>query len=415
MSIASLAFLIHKSPLKPKLPLKFEPEYIVVKGTIKENDVLAKVLQKNGVHNEHVNKICQALNKVFSIEKIQPKKNFEIYFSTDKIFDHFIYRIDPTQAYRVNRSSSNTFNALEMVEQTVWVEKKITVTVKKFLEVDLREAGYDPNLIDNLTYELGDYVFGWQVDFFSEQRVGDKLEVFLEQEYIIGQDKPIPGGKHMRILAASYYGQATRQKENYGIRFQPEGQKRPSYFDREGKALQRVFLRAPFTKGVFRVSSGFNRKRFHPILRTYRAHHGTDYAASAGTPVAAIGKGTIIRASWYKGYGNCIDIRHNARYVSRYGHLSKIAVKVGQAVDQGRYIGNVGSTGLSTGPHLHFEMLVDGSQRNFLAMSFPAASSLTKDQMIAFSPVRDELLAKLKSGLIEDPKQLAQISNEKNL
>jgi murein DD-endopeptidase MepM/ murein hydrolase activator NlpD len=215
----------------------------------------------------------------------------------------------------------------------------------------------------------------------------------LEQEYAIGSDRPLRGS--LRILAAEYRGKATKHKDNIALRYQAPDAKQPDYFDSDGSAVRRAFLRSPFTHGAFRVSSSFSQHRFHPILRIWRPHHGTDYAAPFGTPVAAIGNGTVVRAEWYKGYGKCIDIRHNNVYTSRYGHLSRIAVRTGQSITQGQYIGNVGSTGLATGPHLHFEMQVNGMQHNFIAMSFPSASAVSKENMPDFFRVRDELLSQL--------------------
>ncbi len=375
------------------------PPVIITTGTVQSGDVFAVMLtRRGGLQQQYVAPIEKAFFKQFKDKTIQPKDFFEIITSTTGEFQKFIYRTDPTHAFEVTRSSNNVYEAEATTQKTVWIEKRISVQVTKFLEYDLRAAGYDATLIDNLTTELGDSIFGWRVDFFTEQRKGDKLDVVLEEEYLIGQDKPIKGGKFMRVIVASYTGSGTKNKENIAVRYQPPGAKRPEFYDPDGGAMRRAFLRAPFTKGAFRVSSGFNNHRLHPILRIYRPHHGTDYAASVGTPVAAIGNGTVVRAEWYKGYGNCVDVRHNNKYTSRYGHLSKIGVRRGQPIAQGQYIGRVGNTGLSTGPHLHFEMLVDGSQRNFLTMSFPASSSVSKADMPEFIRVRDEALTRLKGA-----------------
>jgi murein DD-endopeptidase MepM/ murein hydrolase activator NlpD len=283
------------------------------------------------------------------------------------------------------------------------MEKRVTGQITDNMYKDLLKMGYDDNFVANLVYDLADNIFAWRIDFFTEQRPGDTFDILLEEEYILGSDKPLRG--RGRVIAAIYNGKATKTKDNYAIRFQPKDAKQPDYYDIDGKAVRRAFLRAPFTHGAFRISSRFNSHRFHPILRIYRPHHGTDYAASVGTPVASIGKGTVVRAEWYKGYGNCIDIRHTSKFTSRYGHLSKIAVRRGDSITQGQYIGKVGTTGLSTGPHLHFEMLVDGEQRNFLTMSFPAASAVSNSDMPDFIRVRDEALARLNARQAESPKQ----------
>lgn len=382
------------------------PPVVITTGTVQAGDVFGVLLVSKGkLDSKYISPIQKSFREQFKPESIQPGHTFEIVTSTTGLFQQFTYKLDPVHSYTVIRSSMNVYACTEDIRKTVWIEKRMAVEISKFLEFDLRNAGYDPSLIDNLTYELGESIFGWRIDFFTEQRKGDKLDVLLEEEYLLGQDRPIKGGKHMRVIAASYTGSGTKNKENIAIRFQAANLKRPDYFDQEGKAMRRQFLRAPFTKGVFRISSGFNPNRRHPILRVYRPHHGTDYAASIGTPVAAIGNGTVVRAEWYKGYGNCVDIRHNNRYTSRYGHLSKIAVHRNESIAQGQYIGKVGNTGLSTGPHLHFEMLVDGSQRNFLRMSFPASSAVSKSDMPDFLRVKDEALARLAARTVSQPKQ----------
>ncbi|OVE77596.1 hypothetical protein BVX98_02415, partial [bacterium F11] len=213
-----------------------------------------------------------------------------------------------------------------------------------------------------------------------------------------------------RILAAYYKGAATKEKDNYAIRFQATGDKRAEYFDLKGKAVRKVFLRAPFKRGNFRISSRFSRRRFHPIKRIYRPHHGVDYAASVGTPIAAIGKGTVVHAGWKGAYGKCLEIRHTKRYTSRYGHLSKFRVKKGETVEQGQYIGNVGTTGLSTGPHLHFEMHVNGKQENFLRLNFPSGKPISAKNIDEFRKVRDQVLVRLKS----EEKKLATSAKNKS-
>lgn len=407
LGLGSLAILF--ALLRPGHKIHFfrppEPPVLITTGTVRAGDVFAVMLTRQGkLDPRFVSPIQKALQGQFKPENIQPGHLFEIVTSTWGDFRRLTYKTDSIHSYVITRSSENLYNLDEITLKTVWVEKHLSVEVTKFLEWDLRKDGHNSSLIDNLTYELSESIFGWRIDFFTEQRKGDKLDVLLEEEYIVGEEQPLKGGKHMRVIAASYIGSGTKNKENMAVRYQAPEAKRPDFFDPEGKAMQRQFLRAPFTKGVFRISSGFNRKRLHPILRTYRPHHGTDYAASVGTPVAAIGKGTVVRAEWYKGYGNCVDVRHSPRYTSRYGHLSKIAVRRGESLAQGQYLGRVGNTGLSTGPHLHFEMLVNGTQQNFLRMSFPASSSVAKSDMPDFYRVRDEALARLTARPVDQPK-----------
>lgn len=403
----ALSALLMQGEVTSRLRFNNEPPVLITTGTIQNGDVLAVALTKRGgLDQRYVAKIEQALNRVYNLRTIQPGHTFEIVTSTDGIFQKFTYHISAIESYVIHRSSDDVYSTEKTEQQTVWMEKRVSGNVTENIYRDLLKQGYDDAFVANLVADLADNIFAWRIDFFTEQRPGDTFDILLEQEYLLGSEKPLWNGRG-RILAATYNGKATKVKDNVAIRFQAKSENRPDYYDADGGAVRRAFLRAPFTHGAFRISSRFNPHRFHPILRTYRPHHGTDYAASKGTPVAAIGKGVVVRAERYKGYGNCIDIRHNSKYISRYGHLSKIAVKRGDSVQQGQYIGRVGSTGLSTGPHLHFEMLVDGTQRNFLTMSFPAASSVSQANMPEFTRVRDEMLARLNARPPESPQQVS--------
>jgi murein DD-endopeptidase MepM/ murein hydrolase activator NlpD len=298
----------------------------------------------------------------------------------------------------VTVSSTSVYGYQEVVKPVVWVEKWLSVDVTESLYVDMLKAGYSNGFVASLIGEgISDNIFAWKIDFFTEQRPGDRLEVLYEQQYIIEDGKQVPVN-NVRVLAASYVGKATKRKENHAYRYQSGDATKPDYYDEEGNALRKAFLRAPFTHRAFRLSSGFSSRRFHPILRVYRPHHGIDYAASYGTPAASIGKGKVIYTGWKSGFGNTVEIRHNGTFVSRYGHLSSIAVKLGQSVEQGQMVGRVGNTGLSTGPHLHFEMLVNGSQRNFLNLDFPSASAVDPKYLSDFKQTRDNLQARLTSG-----------------
>ena len=171
------------------------------------------------------------------------------------------------------------------------------------------------------------------------------------------------------------------------------------YFDAEGASLRRAFLHAPLN--FRRISSGFTNRRFHPILRIWRPHHGTDYAAATGTPAVAVGDGVVFARGYEGGLGNVVKVRHNGTYSTYYGHLSRFAkgVNVGTRVRQGQVIGYVGSTGLSTGPHLHFEMIKNGTSVNFLTLKVPSVGSVPAERKRAFDEKRDKVLAPLEKQL----------------
>ena len=365
-----------------------EEKILISTGTVREGQTLASVLEEKKLPSPIIYRIQSTLGKSFNLRRMKPGHQFDVVTSTDGVFKRFHYHTSSIHSYTVTRSSSGVYDCQETSQKTVWMEKKVDVKVTDNIYTDLLRAGYNETFVANLVGELADNIFAWRIDFFTEQRTGDELAVLLEQEFALGSDQPL-SGRRLRILAAYYEGKSTKRKENFAFRYLAQGQKKADYFDEKGKAVRKAFLRAPFTHGGFRISSHYNPKRFHPIKRVYRPHHGIDYAAATGTPVAAVGRGTVILAGWNGGYGKCVEIRHSSKYVSRYGHLSRIAVKKGQIVEQAQYIGRVGSTGLSTGPHLHFEMIDNGRRRNFLRMNFPSAKSVSAKNLEEFKKVKN--------------------------
>lgn len=202
--------------------------------------------------------------------------------------------------------------------------------------------------------ELADRVFAWKIDFSRDLKVGDSYRILYER--LVRPDGTARSG---RVLAVRFE-LSGRLHEAY--RFEVNG--REDWYDGEGESLRRAFLRAPLE--FRRISSSFSTGRFHPILRRVRAHNGIDYAAAPGTPVRAVGDGVIRRAGWGGGYGNLVEISHQRGYASRYAHLRGFArgILPGVRVKQGDLIGYVGSTGLSTGPHLHYEFHSNGRPVN---------------------------------------------------
>jgi len=233
------------------------------------------------------------------------------------------------------------------------------VEVKSTLWDAFMERGLPPILLVNLVN-----IFAWEVDFATETQKGDSLKVLYA-----------PDGT---VYYAEYIGKSVGR--HVAARFMG------SYYDEEGNSVRRAFLRSPLRS--YRITSGFG-VRFHPILRRWRPHHGVDYAAPYGTPVRSVANGTVIFAGWRRGYGKTVVVRHNNGYTTLYGHLSRIYVKRGQYVEQGQSIGAVGSTGLSTGPHLHYEVRHYGKRINPLLIKSEPEKPLPED-------LRDEFQAVLR-------------------
>lgn len=228
-----------------------------------------------------------------------------------------------------------------------------------------------------LAWDLAD-VFAWNVDFTRDIQPGDGFSVVVERRVSDEGET-----RYGRVLAAEL---TVSGKTLTAYRFEEGG--RSGFYDASGKSLRRAFLRAPVQ--FRRISSGFNRARFHPVLQIYRRHAGIDYAASPGTPVQAAGEGTVLRAGWSGGYGNLVEIRHRNGVTTRYGHLRGFApgIRSGTRVSQGDVIGFVGSTGLSTGPHLHYEFLVNGRQQDPRALRDADGPPIPEGDRSAFDQVR---------------------------
>jgi len=236
-------------------------------------------------------------------------------------------------------------------------------------------------------------VFGGVIDFVMDPRKGDQLHLVYEEHFLEGVKV-----RDGNILAASY---TNRGKTHNAFRY-VDSQGRTNYFSEDGVSMRRAFLLAPvdFT----RVSSGFNLRRLHPIYKTIRPHRGIDYAAPRGTPVYAAGDGRVLKSGYTRANGNYVFIKHGEQYVTHYLHLHKRKVSAGQSVAQGQVIGTVGSTGAATGPHLHYEFLVNGVHRNprTIHKKLPKAKSLPEAEMprylAAISTISTQLAALQKDS-----------------
>jgi murein DD-endopeptidase MepM/ murein hydrolase activator NlpD len=232
-------------------------------------------------------------------------------------------------------------------------------------------------------------VFQWSVDFLTEPRDGDRYAVTWSEDRT-------PDGRiwGREVVAGVYDGRAAGRA--VGVLFEGD------FFDQKGDALESLFLRAPLN--YRRISSTFSRGRYHPILRKVRPHHGIDYAAGRGTPVVTVGEGRVVFAGRKGGYGNVVEVRHPADYLTRYGHLNSISVRSGAHVRQGQLIGTVGSTGLATGPHLHFEITQRGGWINFLSLKAQRARQVAKAKRSAFQALLAKRLAALEGEVAAAPK-----------
>ncbi|MDZ7783059.1 MAG: peptidoglycan DD-metalloendopeptidase family protein [Halioglobus sp.] len=259
------------------------------------------------------------------------------------------------------------------------------------IQSSLFMAGQDAGLSHNLIMQLAE-VFGGVIDFVLDPRKGDSIHVIYEDLYIDGEK--LADGE---IIAASFINQG----ETFNAYRYTDSQGEVGYYNKEGVSMRKAFLMAPvdFT----RISSNFNLRRLHPIYKVARPHRGTDYAAPRGTPVYAAGDGHVMETGYTRANGNYVFIKHGERYITKYLHLNKRKVKRGQRVSQSEVIGTVGSTGAATGPHLHYEFLVNGVHRNprTIHKKLPKAKSLAADELERFRESIDKVATQL-AGLHSD-------------
>ncbi|MEA3363962.1 MAG: M23 family metallopeptidase [Thermodesulfobacteriota bacterium] len=316
---------------------------------------------------------------IFPFTKICAGQPYRI-IKIDEQFSSFIYEIDAEEQLVISRDPDQ----INMERQPILYDVR-TELVQGIIKCSLFEAVAESGEEPELAFVLAD-IFGWDINFILDLRVGDTFLALVEKRFREGQ----PAG-YGKVLAAEFVNQNEAFK---AVRFK-EGEQKVSFYNEKGENMRKAFLKAPLS--FTRISSGYTMRRLHPITKVYKPHPAIDYAAPTGTPVKAIGDGTVVVKGYSKGNGNYLKIRHNNGYVSMYLHLNGFARKVtkGRRVDQGQVIAYVGSTGMSTGPHLDFRMTRHGKPINPLKIKAPAAKSVSKEHLAEFQTLAAPLLARL--------------------
>jgi murein DD-endopeptidase MepM/ murein hydrolase activator NlpD len=386
LTFASVIFIILVlekvvSELKVSLPKVKLQNY---SATINSGDSLYQIFSSLNFSKQEINNVITEFEKIFDTKKIKVGDNYTITYSTDNKLIKFEYIPNVINSYIVEKISGTNYSSYHLKHN---LEEKIVLISGK-IEKTLWDSITSLNLSGEVVLNFAD-IFAWQIDFLTETRTNDKFKIILKQYFLKGKKY-----KDGEILAAYYNGSFT--KEHYGILFVDDDGTR-GYYDLNGNSLSKTFLRAPLN--YRRISSFFTYKRFHPILRYFRPHLGIDYVAPTGTPVVTIGDGKIIFVGWKNGFGKTVVIKHNNVYTTSYGHLSKFkkGIYVGRKVKQGDVIGYVGSTGLSTGPHLDFRIQQNGRYVNFLTLNFPSSRSVSKQKMVEFNKQKNSLLSYFNS------------------
>ena len=349
--------------------------------TVENNDTLEKVFKKYNIDNAEINNLISEIVKK-KLTNLSPGVAIRIVTKEEKGTNKIIslsYPIDAVTSVEVKRNK-DIFDVSKIVLELNKKEIVLSNTIKNNLYSSAIEVGIEPNIIVEFAN-----MFGFEVDFQRDIRTGDTFEIYYEQ-YVDDENVVRNTGK---IIYASMF---VNNKELSLYNFKYDNSQ--GYYDVDGKSVIKTLMKTPINGA--RLSSSFGMRK-HPILGYNKLHQGTDFAAPKGTPIMASGSGVILRAQKYKGYGNYVSIKHNSTYVTAYGHMSKYGrgIKKGVRVNQGRIIGYVGSTGMSTGPHLHYEVLKNGKRINSQRMKLPSGKILNNEARNKFEVDRIKIDVKL--------------------
>ena len=366
--------------------------------TLTRGTALSQALDSRGFNVDQIREITRLLEAYRLPRALRPGTALRFALGATGVPERILIALTPDSLLHFVRSDSVWSTRVEQVPFVM-----DTVRISGTIESSLWSAKLGGDLdrfgkkdYEDLVYDLAD-ILAWKVDFTRDLRRGDALRVVVERKI-----RPDGTVRSRHFLAIEF------RNGDRVIRAipQPRPNGRFAYFDEEGHSLRGAFLRYPVP---YRITSHFTGRRFHPLLRRWRAHEGIDYGAPYGAPVEATASGTVTRAGFMGAYGRLVELRHPGEIRTRYAHLSSIAgdVRPGAHVDQGQIIGRVGASGLATGPHLHYEFLQNGRHKDPLTVQVPNAPSLASSELEQFNRDRDDALALLYAVPVSDAIQIS--------
>ncbi|MDC0664029.1 peptidoglycan DD-metalloendopeptidase family protein [Marinobacter sp. SS21] len=369
-------------PIAAPIDVPEEPAYDWSNFQIESGDTLSSLFKQAGFNDGLMLSVIHGDGEADKLQRLYAGET--ISFATDSAGALAAIKLQRSRLESLNIERTDTGYTGERV--VLEPEARITYAEAE-IESSLFGAGQAAGLTDKLTMELAG-IFGWDIDFILDIRKGDTFSVVYEELYLDGEK--IDNG---RILAASFNNDgrelnAVLYTDNDGV---------SAYYTPEGRSMRKAFLRTPVD--FARISSHFNLARRHPVLHRIRAHKGTDYAAATGTPIKAAGDGKVLLAGRKGGYGNTVVLQHGNNITTLYAHMRSFArgIRTGGRVTQGQVIGYVGSSGLATGPHLHYEFRVNGAPRNPVTVPLPDAQPIASAELARFKAVTQSVLAQLET------------------
>ncbi len=351
----------------------------ILELVVKEGDSLAALFERNNIPASDLHAIMQLGGSASHLRALRPGDRIKVAVTREGGLASLTTRAVGEQRIEIVRNG----DGFQLMETELPVQRQVKVA-SGVIHSSLYQAGYDAGLSDALIMSLAK-IYAWDIDFALDIREGDQFRIIYEEIYRDGEK--VRDGD---ILAATFINDGRKLN---AVRF-VDDEGNAAYYAPDGTPMRKAFLRAPLNFSY--VSSGFNPKRLHPISKRVKPHNGVDYRAPKGTPVYASGDGRVIRSGYDKYNGNHVFIKHGLNYVTKYLHFTRRVVKEGERVEQGEIIGYVGSTGLSTAPHLHYEFLVNGVHRNPRTVKLPDAEPLPEKYMERFAATSEPLLHQLE-------------------
>ncbi|PKP22498.1 MAG: metalloendopeptidase [Bacteroidetes bacterium HGW-Bacteroidetes-21] len=352
----------------------------LTKGYIPDGANLTTVLSPLGVSPEIIAIIASGPDSVFNVKRIRAGNRYCMFSTRDSLSKpcYFVYEQNITDFIVIDIRDSVRIEKKR--KEIKMLNRKVVGAINSSLWNAMEDVAVSPQM----ALRLSD-VYAWTIDFFGIQK-GDSFRVLFTELYV---DTTFAGFGDIEAAWFKHNG-----TEYYAIPFIQDGDE--GFYNKDGSNLRKAFLKAPLS--FSRISSHFSNSRYHPVLKYYRPHHGVDYSAPRGTPVYSIGDGTVIYKGWSGGGGKTVKITHNSVYTTSYMHLSGYAkgLSEGKRVKQGELIGYVGSTGLSTGPHLDFRVYMNGSPVNPLTIEAPPSDPVKKENVLLFRKLADSLSVELQ-------------------
>ncbi len=348
--------------------------------SVQRGDTIAAILDRLDVNKQDVIAFLRAARESKAMRQLRPGKLVYAQTTVDGELLMLRYFFGKEELFLMEKIN----NSFKMSEQPIELDAHIRMG-SGVVNSSLFAATDRAHVPNNIAMQITE-IFASDIDFHRDLHKGDRFTIVYETLLDKGEEAKVG-----RVLAVEFVNNGKSHQAVYFQFSNGEG----GYYTPEGKSLRKEFLRAPLA--FSRVSSGFSKRRFHPVLKKWRAHKGVDYAAPTGTPIQATASGTIKNIATQRGYGKLIVLQHRGKYSTAYGHLSRFAtgLRKGKRVNQGDIIGYVGSTGLATGPHLHYELRVNGVQRDPSKVVLPTAPPITKNELVTFQKETESLLARL--------------------